>query len=384
MCNVFYGSGIYSQASTEKLISLFQEKNFKCVDLEHNIWVVKKNEIQKKDNLIATEAYLQDVEKLLNLNADPNASFTDKNGIKIPFISFAAKTANPKLTKLLLTFGANPNTLDNNGKSCLGLALCSQAVSFVTDDHINQGFGEYLLNSIKQNLFKREETVSIFLESGAKTKIFNRTKENPIHNLIIGDVKGVIIKDKYLKETKRFDGNPKSVVPQPGMEEGAIRVFDKKEILLPDNEEKHRIIKKLVENGINLNLREKNGYTPLHLAVMKQYLNLVRTFIEHGGDVNAKSNKGITPLHLAAFKCNRELVDLLLAQGAKIAIKDNLGRTPSDFAIMKNNLDLAKYIKDKKIEEKEKMASNQLLSAIPVLLRKGGLQRRKAVSFSRE
>jgi ankyrin repeat protein len=382
MCNVFHGNGNYSQTSTQKLIGLFQENISTELDNSNHHRLVERNHPQNKDYLIAIEATLQDVEKLLNLNANPNASFRDRKGNKIPLISFAAKTANPKLTKLLLSFGANPNTKDHSGKSCLGLALTSNDISFVSDDRNNSGFGEYVLESAKRNLFKREETISLFIDAGAKIKFFNRAKETPIHNLMIGDIKGVIHKDKYINDSRRFDGNQKSVLPVPQMLEIPLRVFDRKEVFVPNNEEKEKIILKLVEHGINLHSIENNGYTPLHLAVIKQDIHLARTFIQNGGDANAKSSKGITPLHIAAFKCNKELVDLLLDHGANTTLKDKVSRTASDYALLKDNLDLAKYIKERKKDLLEKEASSQQSASRSFLFLRGSTSKKREYAMT--
>jgi ankyrin repeat protein len=382
MCNIFQGSENYSQISTQKLIGLFQENISTLLDASNHHGMIAKNQPQNKDHLIATEATLQDVERLLNLNANPNATFRDGKGNKIPLISFAAKTANPKLTRLLLSYGANPNARDHNGNSCLGLTLTSHVISFVSNDCNNDGFGEYVFESAKRNLFKREKTISLFIEAGAKTKIFNRTKETPIHNLMIGDIKGVIHKDKYLQDRRRFDGNQKSVLPVPQMVEIPLRVFDRKEVLVPNNEEKEKIILKLLEQGINLNSREYNGYTPLHLAVIKQDIHLARTFIENGGDVNSRSNKGITPLHIAAYKCNKELVDLLLDHGAKTTLKDQNSRTASDYALLKDNLELAKYIKERGTDLLEKAATSQQPASTPFLFFKGPTSQERECSIS--
>lgn len=340
MYKLFSCTDSYSKTATNKLVELF-----------------KKTDGQNKDHLAATNATLDDVEKLLDLNANPNATFKDEKGNKVPLISFASKTSNPRLTSLLLEYGANPNTRDHKGRSCLGLSLSSNTINFSTNDHVNPEFGDYLLESAKKNLFKREETVQALLNAGAKTKIFNRSKETPIQNLFIGDVKGVIIKNAYISDIKRVDDNKKELIPNPDMVEYPLSVFDKKETLLPDQDEKKRIIQKLVENEIKLNTKEKNGYSPLHLAVLKQDSELVKLFVNSGADVNAKSKKNLTPLHIAAYKCNKDIVDTLLDNGANPKLQDKWKRKPSDLAVLKDNLDLANYINkhevQPRVEEKD-------------------------------
>lgn len=320
-------SSNYSKVSTNRLISIFQNAN-----------------LDNKDTLAVTQATLDEVDKLLDLNADPNATFTNERGNKVPIISFAAQTSNPKLTKLLLDYGANPNTRDHKGRSCLGLCLSSNSVTFTTKDDANPEFGKHLLEMAKKNLFKREETIKILLDGGAKTKILNRTKETPMQNILIGDVKGSIIKNKCMKDTTRIHDNKKEMFPQPDMNEYSLSVFDKKEAVTLDKEEGVRIIKRLIAYETDLNLKEKNGYTPLHIATLKQDTSMVNLFVDNGADVNAKSKKGVTPLHISAYKLNKKLTDTLVENGANPQLKDRDRRTPSDIAILKDNLDFAKYI----------------------------------------
>ena len=60
-----------------------------------------------------------------------------------------------------------------------------------------------------------------------------------------------------------------------------------------------------------------------------------------GADVNAKNMNGMTPLHVAAYGGAREHFELLIAKGADVNAIIKLGhfegRTPLDFAIAQNS-----------------------------------------------
>ena len=77
-------------------------------------------------------------------------------------------------------------------------------------------------------------------------------------------------------------------------------------------------IKKLVESGMGINERSKNGASPLHVAAaLNENLAITKALLEAGADVHARDKWGGTPLHLAAaLNENPDVVEALLDAGA--------------------------------------------------------------------
>jgi ankyrin repeat protein len=74
----------------------------------------------------------------------------------------------------------------------------------------------------------------------------------------------------------------------------------------------------LLNHGADINAREGNGLTPLHLAVIHNNYKLTKLLLEHGAKVNVKDYKyGLTPLQMAASNDYDEIVALLRKYGAK-------------------------------------------------------------------
>ena len=72
-----------------------------------------------------------------------------------------------------------------------------------------------------------------------------------------------------------------------------------------------KIVKMLLENRADPNVREQGGYTPLHAAAQNGDEGMIRTLLYGGADLNVKSNDGKTPLDLATEAGHAKAVVLL-------------------------------------------------------------------------
>ncbi|WP_425385139.1 ankyrin repeat domain-containing protein [Wolbachia endosymbiont (group B) of Schoenobius gigantella] len=65
----------------------------------------------------------------------------------------------------------------------------------------------------------------------------------------------------------------------------------------------------LISKGANVNVKDNNDDTPLHLAV--GYLDVVKYLISKGANINAKCKAGATPLDIAAYQKLSDVVEYL-------------------------------------------------------------------------
>ena len=86
--------------------------------------------------------------------------------------------------------------------------------------------------------------------------------------------------------------------------------------------------KKLIDSLDNVNIQDKYGWTPLHLAIRRGREEMVRYLVEEKkADINIQDNSGWTPLMEAIMDDFPSIVKYLVEQGADLSIANNRGAT---------------------------------------------------------
>ncbi len=119
------------------------------------------------------------------------------------------------------------------------------------------------------------------------------------------------------------------------------------------NDEVIEVAKSFIKEGAKLNVKDGCGYTPLHVAILRENpeTELVELLIEAGAKLNVKNRFGYTPLELVLDRenPNRELAELLIEKGAPLDNKDPKGSTPLGILMSKEtpDIELAKLLIEK-------------------------------------
>jgi ankyrin repeat protein len=107
-------------------------------------------------------------------------------------------------------------------------------------------------------------------------------------------------------------------------------------------------------------LRDEGGQTALHIAVQKNYLEIVKCLLDKGAQINAQANDNgytyMTPLHYAALTGNLAATQLLLVYGANTLIENGHFHTAPIVAYQHGFVEVARTIErhdSKNISQRE-------------------------------
>ncbi|XP_014208933.1 rabankyrin-5 isoform X2 [Copidosoma floridanum] len=126
------------------------------------------------------------------------------------------------------------------------------------------------------------------------------------------------------------------------------------------DENREDIAQFLIRSGCDLNSPRRAGSdgaggeearddcTPLHLCCQWGLEQVVQTLIEHGANVNAKDSEGKTPLHVAIQNHHAQIISLLLCHpNINLSQRDKKGQSPFASALAVRNNKAAQAILDR-------------------------------------
>ncbi|MES2613868.1 MAG: ankyrin repeat domain-containing protein [Bdellovibrionota bacterium] len=252
--------------------------------------------------IIAVSNKMDDLaEALINAGADVNASNEDGN---TPLI-FAVWKNRPKLVKALLLAGADVHTKNLQAKTAFSEALFLKSL-------VNNG-----------------EILSDLRSAGA-TSDLNVEIQYDASDFALACMN---CSEDVLAAAKQKDSNL-HLAARTGDLDTITRIWQE-------------------ESQINnINARNKDGFTPLHLAVGMNHLEVARYLIrECKADINAEDDKEkLTPLHIALRKGYLDLISCIIEEGGthlNVNAKDIYGNTLLMEAVGMGNITVVRLLTTK-------------------------------------
>jgi len=104
--------------------------------------------------------------------------------------------------------------------------------------------------------------------------------------------------------------------------------------------------KTFIDTLENVNIQEKYGWTPLHLAIRRGKMEMVKFLIEEkNADINIQDKSGWTPLMEAIMDDFTDIVKYLVEQGADLNIANERGATAPMLAQKFGRSSMYEYLK---------------------------------------
>ncbi|XP_029782441.1 ankyrin repeat domain-containing protein 27 isoform X3 [Suricata suricatta] len=98
---------------------------------------------------------------------------------------------------------------------------------------------------------------------------------------------------------------------------------------------------KIPASGLGVNVTNRDGFSPLHVAALHGRADLIPLLLKHGAYVGARNATQAVPLHLACQKGHFQVVKHLLDSNAKPNKKDTSGNTPLIYACSNGHHEVA-------------------------------------------
>eukprot|EP01063_Lacrimia_lanifica_P018171 TRINITY_DN25115_c0_g1_i1.p1 TRINITY_DN25115_c0_g1~~TRINITY_DN25115_c0_g1_i1.p1 ORF type:complete len:497 (+),score=219.91 TRINITY_DN25115_c0_g1_i1:55-1545(+) len=112
----------------------------------------------------------------------------------------------------------------------------------------------------------------------------------------------------------------------------------------------------LAKSPLTINDYNKQGVTPMTIAIQNKNHNLVKRLLKYDADPNARSTsgagtyQGYTPMHFAAKADDDVLLQMLFERGGSPKLQGKDGWTPLHVACFSNCKDAVKWLLEKKVD----------------------------------
>ncbi len=138
---------------------------------------------------------------------------------------------------------------------------------------------------------------------------------------------------KGISEVKNFVNYPDNTGRTPLMWTAYCNFNNTDDAIAKDIARLYYVKALLATPGIDVQAKDRDGFTALHWAAWSGMPYTSVLLIEAGLDINAKDNNGYTPLMLAAMRGNDQVVRILLSLGADATLRNAEGETAQQLAI---------------------------------------------------
>ena len=296
------------------------------------------------------------VDALINA---PNVNINVRNAYGLTPLHAAVERGREQSAQLLINAGADINASDNSQRTALHRAAGNGYNNIVAMLINTRGVN---LNSCNEqgksplylaSMSGMEQSARLLIDAGADINISDNKQRTALHWAALHGhsfIVDALIKAPNINLNVRnaHGQTPLHLASMSGREQSARLLINAgADINISDNGQwtaLHRaafnghsfIVGELIKAPhVHLNVRNENGHTPLHVAVMSDITLSARLLIDAGADINISDNGQWTALHTAAYSGYNFIVYMLIhTPHVNLNVRDAKGQTPLYLASM--------------------------------------------------
>lgn len=267
--------------------------------------IAKNKDKQKAHEVQNVNAWLNRVKSLLE--KDPKILNT-RDGEGLTLLHKAIAEDQTKAVRLLLSRGARLDITDNNGYTALHWAV----------------------------MLGKTEIARILITNGADTNVKTADGFTPLHDAAYGgqkDIVKLLLDNGAVLDARDEAGRtPLDMAIEENQQEVIVLL---KPLHLAVKEGNPSTFKELLSKyPRQVNARDENGRTPLHLAAAEGHKEiawiLVNNGVNNGARLDEKDIDGFTPLELAEQSGQADLTQMLLTLGSPVSNREMLAKKLED------------------------------------------------------
>ena len=285
-------------------------------------------------HIAARQENLALIDLLLKFGADPDVK--DRMDQATPLID-CARFSCKESAKKLLDAGANPDARDGDGRTALHVAAFA-GNDALTELLLNVGANTEIADKFMQTplalSLKRGyvKPAQLMLKNGARTDVVDNDGGNIFHAAAEDDDNARIL--------------PELRAAAPKIDINAADHLGDTPLMRAAKNGRDQMVRAFLAEGADAGLVNKDGETPLMMAIRLFQVDAVHEIIKHRpNEVHHALPGGELPIHIAAGYYSTRLAGVLLDAGADPNVRDDRNKdTPLHIAIAKNQRPMVEFL----------------------------------------